>query len=77
MRGELIELSHSIHAEPELALQEFKAAERLARAVDAHGLQARRETFGLKTAYVSEFGDKGPNVAILSEYDALPGIGHA
>src|SRR5215472_3764970 len=77
MRGELIELSHAIHAEPELALQEFKAADRLARAADRHGLAAKRETFGLKTSYVAEFGDRGPSIAILSEYDALPGIGHA
>jgi amidohydrolase len=77
MRGELIELSHAIHAEPELALQEFKAAERLANAIDDHALTARRGTFGLRTSYVTEFGDKGPNIAILSEYDALPGIGHA
>jgi amidohydrolase len=37
-----------------------------------------REAFGLPTAYAAEFGKKGgPTVAILSEYDALPGIGHA
>src|SRR5262252_6776444 len=77
MRGELIELSHAIHAEPELALQEFKAAERLANAVESQALTAKRGAFGLKTSYVAEFGDKGPNIAILSEYDALPGIGHA
>jgi amidohydrolase len=77
MRGELLELSHAIHAEPELALQEFKAAERLSKAVEGHGLAAKRDVFGLKTAYLSEFGSKGPNIAILSEYDALPGIGHA
>ena len=40
-------------------------------------LKVQRETFGLKTGYVAEFGDKGPTIAILSEYDALPGIGHA
>ena len=38
--------------------------------------RARRSE--LKTAYVSEFGrDAGPTIAILSEYDALPGVGHA
>ena len=77
MRGELIELSHAIHGEPELALQEFKAAARLAHAIDRHGLGAKRETFGLKTSFAAEFGDSGPNIGILSEYDALPGIGHA
>jgi len=78
MREELLSLSHAIHAEPELALQEFKAAARLTSAVERHGIAAQREAFGLKTAYAAEFGkDRGPVVAILSEYDALPGIGHA
>lgn len=78
MREELLALSHAIHAEPELALQEFKAAARLTKAVEAHGIGVQREAFGLKTAYAAEFGaDKGPTVAVLSEYDALPGVGHA
>lgn len=78
LQGEIIALSHAIHAEPELSLQEFKAAGRLASGVEANGLSVAREAYGLKTAYAAEFGsDKGPTVAILSEYDALPGIGHA
>ena len=77
MKAELLDLSHSIHQEPELALQEFKSAEKLAKATEHHDLKVQREAYGLKTAYVSEFGDKGPSIAILSEYDALPGIGHA
>jgi len=78
MAAELLSLSHAIHQEPELALNEFKAAEGLTAAVEAHDLPVQREAFGLKTAYVSEFGiADGPEIAILSEYDALPGIGHA
>ncbi|MBI3675845.1 MAG: M20 family metallopeptidase [Proteobacteria bacterium] len=78
MRDELLGLSHAIHGEPELALEEFKAAKRLSDAVETHGITAQREAFGLRTSYVAEFGkDSGPTVAILSEYDALPGIGHA
>jgi len=78
MRAELLELSHAIHQEPELALEEFKAAESLSDAVAAHDLPVRREAFGLKTAYAAEFGkEDGPVIAILSEYDALPGVGHA
>src|ERR1700761_7942520 len=77
MRDELLALSHSIHDEPELALEEFKSAEKLCRAVEHHDLKVQREAFGLKTGYASEFGDKGPTIAILSEYDALPGVGHA
>ncbi|MEI9991261.1 MAG: amidohydrolase [Rhizomicrobium sp.] len=75
---ELLALSHAIHGEPELALEEFKAAKRLTDAVEGHGIAVQREAFGLKTGYAAEFGkDGGPNIAILSEYDALPGIGHA
>lgn len=78
MRAELLELSHAIHGEPELALEEYKAAKRLSDAVQTHGIAAQRDVFGLKTAYAAEFGkDSGPTIAILSEYDALPGIGHA
>src|SRR6185312_12191997 len=75
---ELIGISHAIHAEPELALEEFLAAARLADTVESHGIKTQREAFGLQTAYGAEFGKaSGPNIAILSEYDALPGIGHA
>jgi amidohydrolase len=77
LAGELISLSHAIHAEPELALNEFKAAARLSAAVEGHGAPVTRAAFGLETGFVSEFGGNGPTVAILSEYDALPGIGHA
>jgi amidohydrolase len=78
MGDELLGLSHLIHGEPELALEEVKAAENLARAVEGHGLAVQRGAFGLTTAYAAEFGaDSGPTIAILSEFDALPGIGHA
>jgi amidohydrolase len=78
LRAELLGLSHEIHQDPELALEEFRSAERLAKAVERHDIPVQREAFGLKTAYVSEFGEaSGPAIAILSEYDALPGVGHA
>ncbi|HEY0104502.1 MAG TPA: M20 family metallopeptidase [Rhizomicrobium sp.] len=78
MRAELLALSHAIHEEPELALEEFKAAKRLSDGIERHGIAPARGVFGLETAYAAEFGRAGgPTVAILSEYDALPGIGHA
>jgi amidohydrolase len=78
MRDELLALSHAIHGEPELALEEFKAAERLTGAVESHGLTVQRSAFSLPTGFAAEFGKaSGPTIAILSEYDALPGIGHA
>ncbi|MHB8528656.1 MAG: M20 family metallopeptidase [Caulobacteraceae bacterium] len=78
MGEELLGLSHRIHGEPELALEEVKAAAALCDAVEGHGIEVQRRAFGLATAYAAEFGKAGgPTIAILSEYDALPGIGHA
>ncbi len=77
MAPELIDISHQIHAKPELAFHEHFAAGLLADTLEKHDLPATRNAFGLETAYASSFGDGGAEVAILSEYDALPGIGHS
>ncbi len=79
LSGTLLEVSHSIHANPELAFKEHHAAGLLSDTLDAHGLPAERGVFTLETAFEAQLptqGD-GPTVAILAEYDALPGIGHA
>src|SRR5262245_22777421 len=78
MRSELINVSHAIHARPELAFEEKFASDLLTRTVENHGLPVTRGAFGVETAYAAEFGSKGaPVMSLLSEYDALPGIGHA
>jgi len=77
MADDLIAISHEIHANPELAFHEHKAASLLTARLEKDGLAVQRNAFGLETAYATRFGDKGVEVGILSEYDALPGIGHA
>ncbi|MEQ8485750.1 MAG: M20 family metallopeptidase [Pseudomonadales bacterium] len=78
LAGELLSVSHAIHAHPELAFEERFAAGLLCEAVERHGLAARRGAYDLETAFEAEFaGGDGPTVALLAEYDALPGIGHA
>lgn len=74
---ELVRTSHAIHANPELAFHEFEAAKLLTAKVEAAGLSVKRGAYGLPTAYEAEFGSGDSCVAILSEYDALPGIGHS
>ena len=75
----LLEVSHDIHAHPELAFNERHASGLLCDTLAAAGLPVRRSVYGLETAFESEFagGSAGPRVALLAEYDALPGIGHA
>ncbi len=78
MKDQLLDISRTIHANPELALKETKAAALLTETIEKAGLPVERGVYGLDTAFVSEFGsDQGPCVAILAEYDALPEIGHA
>jgi amidohydrolase len=75
-RDKVVALSHEIHERPELKFQEHFAAGLLSKAATELGLEVEREVGGLKTAFRAEFGAKGPAVAILAEYDALPN-GHS
>jgi amidohydrolase len=78
LAGQLIDISHRIHATPELAFNEHQAASLLAETARAAGLDVEQGAFGLETAFSAEFGQpNGPRVAVLSEYDALPEVGHA
>lgn len=77
--GTLLAVSHEIHAHPELAFKEHRAAELLTRTLQQAGLAPRAGVYGLETAFEAEFqgGRPGKRVALLAEYDALPGLGHA
>ncbi|MEA2686619.1 MAG: hypothetical protein QOE93_1814, partial [Actinomycetota bacterium] len=74
----LVDVSHQIHGRPELLFEERFAAELLASALEGEGFDVQRGAHGLETAFVGRpAGDSdGPRIAILCEYDALPGIGH-
>jgi amidohydrolase len=77
-RDELIGISHAIHVRPELAFEEHEAARLLVAALRAAGIEVRAGVHGLETAFSAEIGPpSAPCVALLAEYDALPGIGHA
>ncbi len=79
LRQELVDISLDIHAHPELNYQEHHAARALADALERHGFQVERGVGGVETAFRGVIqGGKGdgPTVALLAEYDALPGIGH-
>jgi amidohydrolase len=79
-RDELIRISDTIHAKPELAFQEFEAAALLTSVLEKEGFTVQRGVAGLETAFVASYtGQKGdrPIVALLSEYDALADLGHA
>ena len=76
-RDSLIELSHALHADPEIAFQEVRASASVADQLDAAGFTVTRGLGGLPTAVSGVFGSGPLHVAIVAEYDALPGVGHA
>jgi len=78
-REALIHIADRIHANPEIAFQEFEAAALLSDTLETFGFAVERGVAGLETAFVATLrgGEDGPTVAFLAEYDALPGLGHA
>ncbi|MGI8613459.1 MAG: M20 family metallopeptidase [Nocardioidaceae bacterium] len=74
----LLDLSHALHADPELAYQEVRSAARCADLLASGGFDVERGAYGLPTAFAARGGyDDGPHLVICAEYDALPGVGHA
>ena len=77
LKADLVALSREIHGTPELAYKEFKAVAAIERLLTKYGHKMERPYGGLETAFRSRIGPaKGPFVALLAEYDALPDVGH-
>ena len=76
-RQGLIELSHRIHAHPELGYEEEHASRWLCEALADAGFSVQRGICDLPTAFHARMGAGPLHVGICAEYDSLPGIGHA
>lgn len=71
-------IAADIHRNPEIAFTEKYAQKVLTGVLEAEGFPVERGVAGLETAWVAAHGSgPGPAIAVLSEYDALPGLGHA
>ncbi|NCZ91947.1 MAG: M20 family peptidase, partial [Actinobacteria bacterium] len=76
LKNDLVGISTDIHAHPEENWEEVFAHSRLTDALGDNGQDVRRKAYDLDTAFELRTGSKGATVAVLCEYDALPGIGH-
>jgi amidohydrolase len=77
--AELIATADWIHAHPEIGHQEVEASKRLTGMLQSAGIPVEMGTAGMATAFKAALGGtrtERPRVAILAEYDALPGLGH-
>jgi amidohydrolase len=76
-RGELVELSHFVHAHPELGYEEFESSAAVAALAEGEGFRVERAAAGLATAFRATRGAGRLHVTFCAEYDALPEVGHA
>jgi amidohydrolase len=74
---QVLDLAQAIHADPELSFEEHRAAERLSALLLQHDFEVSRGVADLPTSFVAQRGSGPLVVAIVCEYDALPGVGHA
>ena len=75
----LFSISDYLKENPETAYQEVKACGYLSEVLTGHGFEVVKEAGGVETAFLARPTGSHPNrptLAILAEYDALPGIGH-
>jgi len=70
----LIALSDRVWATPELCYTEAHSAAEHRAELERHGFRITEGVAGIPTAMIGEAGDGGPVIAILGEYDALPGL---
>ncbi|MBV8184091.1 MAG: amidohydrolase [Hyphomicrobiales bacterium] len=72
-----VELSDEVWAMPELNYQEHRSAAAHVATLEREGFKVTKGIAGLPTSMVGEAGKGGPVIAILGEYDALPGLSQA
>ena len=72
----LWEIAQYVHANPEIAFTEHKACEVQCDYLAEQGFSVTRGVAGLDTAFTATYGEGAPHLGIVSEYDALPGLGH-
>ncbi|WP_308406326.1 amidohydrolase [Streptomyces sp. AC602_WCS936] len=75
--GALWDVALRLHADPEYAFAEHRAAALLSGELERAGFAVERGVAGMPTAFAARSGRGRPAVALPLEYDALPGLGHA
>ena len=70
----IIKISDEIWRFAELGLIEHKSSSLLIKELEKHGFKIERGVAGMSTAFIASYGDSKPIIAIMGEYDALPGL---
>jgi aminobenzoyl-glutamate utilization protein B len=73
-RDAYAELSDTVWGMPELCYTEHRSCAEHVAMLEREGFRITRDVAGIPTAVMGEAGEGGPVIAILGEYDALPGL---
>src|SRR5689334_20364904 len=73
-QDDFIALSDRVWDTPELCYAEFRSCAEHTAMLEVRGFRVTRNVAGIPTAITGEAGEGGPVIAILGEYDALPGL---
>jgi aminobenzoyl-glutamate utilization protein B len=73
-REDFLALSDRVWATPEICYTEFKSVAEHTAMLGEQGFRVTEDYCGIPTAVMGEAGEGGPVIAILGEYDALPGL---
>ena len=68
------EIAQEIWGLAEMGYLEEKSSALLQKTLSDAGFSVKSGVAGIPTAFVAEYGNGGPVIAILGEYDALPGL---
>ncbi|MGL4729445.1 MAG: M20 family metallopeptidase [Bosea sp. (in: a-proteobacteria)] len=73
-KAEMIALADRVWAMPEVCYTEHRSAEEHRAELVRQGFRVTTQVAGIPTAVMGEAGEDGPIIAIMGEYDALPGL---
>ena len=68
------DIANNIWELAELGFLEEKSSTLLGKVLKKEGFSITSGVAGMPTAFIAEYGKEGPIIALLSEYDALPGM---
>ena len=76
-RQDLVSLSRTVHANPEIGYEEYISSAATSAAAEAAGFTVERGIAGRPTAFRATSGSGSLKIALCAEFDALPDVGHA
>lgn len=68
-------ICHFVYEHPEIGMEEFESSAFLADYMEKKGFKVTKPYCGVETAFLATYGEEGPQIDFLAEYDALPGYG--